>query len=132
LRDPEGARTETERFIAGFIRPYGVDRPATPIFADTIERLAASPQPKPQAMPLLAPGAWPIILVVSGVAAVVDWLRRRPLKPVSRALEKAGHRTRKSVRRTVAIASERAKRRARLAGKRWQKSVVKPLRARRS
>ena len=132
LRDPAGARAETERFIAGFIRPHGVDRPATPIFADTIERLAASPQPVPQTIPRWAPAAWPVILGASAVAAIVDWARRRPFKPVRRALEKVSHRTRKTVVRSAAIASERMKRRAKLAGKRWQKSVVKPLRARRS
>jgi hypothetical protein len=131
LRDPEGSRAETERFIAGFIRPHGVDRPATPIFADAIERLAASPQPVPQAMPRWAPAAWPVILGASAVAAIVDWARRRPFKPVRRALEKVSHRTRKTIVRSAAIASERMKRRAKLAGKRWQKSVVKPIRARR-
>ena len=131
LRDPEGARTETERFIAGFIRPHGVDRPATPIFADAIERLAASLRPAPQAMPVWAPAVWPVIVSTSVMAAVVDWARRRPFKPVRRVIEKAAHRTRKTVVRSTAVASKRMKRRAKLVGKRWQKSVVKPLRARR-
>jgi hypothetical protein len=132
LGDPEGARTEIERFVANFIRPHGVDRRATPIFADTIERLAASPQPQPQPTPLWAPVAWPVILIPSAVAAVVDWMRHKPLKPVNRALEKAAHRSRKNVVKTAAIARERIKRRAKLVGKQWQKSVVKPLRTRRS
>ncbi len=131
LRDPEAARAEAERFISGFIRPHGIDRPATPIFADTIERFAASPKPTPRSIPSWGPVLWPAILSVSAVAGVVDWARRRPFKPTRRALEKASHRTRKAVSRTVAIARERMKRRAKLAGKRWQKSVVKPLRARR-
>ena len=132
LRDPESARAETERFIASFIRPHGVERPATPIFADTIERFAASPQPRAQAMPVWGPAAWPLILTTSGAAAIVDWARRRPLKPARRALEKGVHRVRKTVGRSAAIARERVKRRAKLAAKQWQKSVVKPLRARRS
>jgi hypothetical protein len=82
-------------------------------------------------MPVWAPAVWPAILSVSAVAAVVDWARRRPFKPTRRAIEKASYRTRKAVVRTVSIARERMKRRAKLAGKRWQKSVVKPLRARR-
>jgi hypothetical protein len=131
LRDPAAARAESERFISSFIRPHGVDRPATPIFVDTVERFAASPTPAPRSMPVWAPAVWPVILSLSAVAAVVDWARRRPFKPTRRAIEKASHRTRKAASRTVAIARERMKRRAKLAGKRWQKSVVKPLRARR-
>ena len=131
LHDPEGARFETERFLANFIRPHGVDRPATPIFAEAIERLAASPPPPPQAMPWWAMAAWPVILSASAVAAVVDWARRRPFKPVRRALEKGTYRARKAMVRSAAIARERIIRRAKLAGKRWQKSVVKPLKARR-
>jgi hypothetical protein len=132
LHDSEGARLETERFLASFIRPHGVDRPATPIFADAVERLAASPQSPAQTMPWWAPAAWPAILGASAVAAVVDWARRRPFRPVRRAFDKAAHRARKTVVRSAVIARERMKRRAKLAGKRWQKSVVKPMRARRS
>lgn len=75
---------------------------------------------------------WPPILTASAVAALVDWLRHKPLKPAHRALEKAAHRSKKTVVRTLAVARERVKRRAKLAGKQWQKSVVKPLRTRRS
>jgi hypothetical protein len=132
LGDPERALAEIKRFIASFIRPHGVDRRATPIFADTIERLAASPRPQPQVTPPWAPLVWPPMLTASAVAAVVDWLRHKPLKPLNRALERAAHRSKKNVVRTVAIARERIKRRAKLVGKQWQKSVVKPLRARRS
>jgi hypothetical protein len=28
------------RFVASFVRPHGLDRPATPIFADAVEQLA--------------------------------------------------------------------------------------------
>ena len=124
LGDPEGALVEIERFIASFIRPHGVDRRATPIFADTIERLAASPRPQPRATALWAPVVWPVILTASAVAAVVDWLRHKPLKPLNRALERAA----KKLVRTAAIARERIRRRAKLAGKQWQKAVVKSLR----
>lgn len=131
LQDPEAARAEAHRFIATFIRPHGVDRPATPIFADTVERFAASPKPSPQSTSWWAPALWPVIMSISAVAAFVDWARRRPFKPTRRAIEKASYRARKAVVRSVAIARERMKRRAKLAGKRWQKSVVKPMRARR-
>jgi hypothetical protein len=129
LRNPEDARAEAERFIASFIRPHGVDRPATPIFVETVERFAAAPRPTARAMPWWAPALWPAILSISAVAAVVDWGRRRPFKPTRRAIEKISHRTKKAVVRSAAVARERMKRRAKLAGKRWQKSVVKPIRA---
>ena len=106
LGDPKGARAETERFIAGFIRPHGVERPATPIFADAVEGLAGSRPPAPRAMPAWAPAAWPVILSASIVAAVVDWARRRPFKPMRRALEKAAHRARKTI---VRVGSDRSR-----------------------
>lgn len=37
---------DVEGFVASFIRPHGLDRPAAPILADAIERLAAQP-PRP-------------------------------------------------------------------------------------
>ncbi len=45
LRDPAGARAETERFVRAFVRPHGLDRACTPLVADAIERLAAAPAP---------------------------------------------------------------------------------------
>ena len=42
LRDLADAHAETERFISHFVRPHGLDRPATPIFVDSVERLAAA------------------------------------------------------------------------------------------
>ena len=43
LRDPEGVATQLHAFVASFIRPHGVDRPCTPIVADTLERFGAEP-----------------------------------------------------------------------------------------
>ncbi len=37
------------RFVASFVRPHGLDRPATPIFADEVERLATLPIAAPVA-----------------------------------------------------------------------------------
>jgi hypothetical protein len=41
LDDPEAGRAEIEDFLRAFVRPHGLDRPATPILADSIEALAA-------------------------------------------------------------------------------------------
>jgi hypothetical protein len=82
LRDPATTRAETERFVAAFIRPHGVERPATPIFVDAVLELAARPAPAPE-----APPAWrflvrPLLLAAGLPALVVDraadpgWLPR--------------------------------------------------------
>ena len=42
LGDPGAAFAETRRFVSSFIRPRGLERPCTPIVADTIEQFAAS------------------------------------------------------------------------------------------
>ena len=47
LADPAGATAETARFVASFVRPHGVDRPCTPIVAETLERFGAAPPPPP-------------------------------------------------------------------------------------
>lgn len=40
LAAPYEMRERAERFVRAFVRPHGLDRPATPIVADAIERLA--------------------------------------------------------------------------------------------
>src|SRR4029079_1348272 len=40
LRDPRATAAQIATFVASFIRPRGVDRPATPIFADAVYQLA--------------------------------------------------------------------------------------------
>jgi hypothetical protein len=51
LADDSAARRRAEAFVASFVRPHGVDRPATPIFVDEVERLAESPAPRPRRTP---------------------------------------------------------------------------------
>ena len=130
LRDPEGARAELQRFIASFVRPHGVDRPATPIFADTIERLAAAPAPAPQSDPVWAYPMRAVVLAGAAFGALGGWVAHpEPLKPIRKRLGKTAGRARKVMGKAAAVASQRLRRRAKMAGKQWQKSVVKPLRA---
>jgi len=73
LERPEAARAELARFVGQFIRPHGVDRPATPILVDALERYAASPRPAPvPARRAAAALVWPLTrvrpLLVSGAA----------------------------------------------------------------
>jgi hypothetical protein len=41
LDDPAGAAAGAEAFLLAFVRPHGLDHPATPIVADAIEAAAA-------------------------------------------------------------------------------------------
>jgi hypothetical protein len=40
LRDPAATRAQTTGFVERFLRPHGLERPATPILADAFEQLA--------------------------------------------------------------------------------------------
>lgn len=132
LRDPEGARAEAQRFIGSFIRPHGLDRPATPIFVDTIERLAAAPAPAPELTPVWSYGVRPVLLAAAVPAGIVGWFARPdPLKPIRRRAEKMSWRARKAVGRSAALATHRARWCTKTVARQWQKSVIKPLRARR-
>ena len=42
-------------FVRMFVRPHGLDVPATPLYVEAIEELAAAPAPEPDGGPLLAP-----------------------------------------------------------------------------
>jgi hypothetical protein len=56
------AEERRRRFLAEFVRPHGIDRPATPIVADAIEAVAALGPAQPQGMPLRH---WPLRLVLA-------------------------------------------------------------------
>jgi hypothetical protein len=128
LRDPEGAREETRRFVSGFVRPHGLERPATPIFVDAIERLAAAPALQPQPAPLWSFAFRPFLLAGALVSVIGVWLRRPdPIRWLGRRAGKVTYRVRKRVGRTVAIARDRVRSSVRFVSKQWRKSVVKPL-----
>jgi hypothetical protein len=42
VEDGDGRAEERAKFIESFLRPHGLDRPATPILADEVERLAGA------------------------------------------------------------------------------------------
>jgi len=131
LLDPDAAFAETQRFIASFIRPHGIDLPATPVFADAVERLAAAAAPRPKGQPWWGYGVRPVVLSGALVGFVGNWLHRPdPLKPVRRHVSRVVRHRRKAIERVAAKASSRTQRRVKLVRKRWQKSVVKPMKAR--
>jgi hypothetical protein len=89
LADPESARAQTQRFVASFVRPHGLDRPATPFVVDAVERLARpAPAPTRPAAATLA-----LRLPLAVLAARLVLLERE--------------RTVKSVRRTARALDER-------------------------
>ncbi len=47
-----GAGTRADAFVREFVRPYGLDTPATPLFVDEVERLAAARPPRVARTPL--------------------------------------------------------------------------------
>jgi hypothetical protein len=138
LQDPAAARAETERFVASFVRPHGVDRPATPIVVETIERLAGEAT-APHRVPAGAFLLRPLILCVAAAAGGVAWvvhpdthkrLRRRSqrlvywlTKHLRRAAGRAADRTRYGVRALAKRASRLPSAQAtvtRAAGRSWK------------
>jgi hypothetical protein len=52
LADPEGATGRAEAFVREFVRPHGLEVPATPIFVREVERLAEGGRLEPKRTPL--------------------------------------------------------------------------------
>jgi hypothetical protein len=136
LRQPDGARAETERFVASFIRPHGLERPATPIFANAIERLGQLPVRHPSPPPVWTYPLRVPLLAAALPQAALTWVDAMN-GPTRKRLRVALHRLRKvaggrggEIRNAVSAGRSGLRRRVRIAGKQWQKSVIKPLRAR--
>jgi hypothetical protein len=78
---------QTRRFVASFVRPCGLDRPATPILADGIEELAALPAPagaRPAAGTYVLRVAFSGLAAATWVAAVARAISRRVEVPRGR------------------------------------------------
>jgi hypothetical protein len=65
MRNPEAALAETRRFVASFIRPHGVERPATPIVVERLEQFGATPAPEPRVQTAADRGMRLLLLPVS-------------------------------------------------------------------
>jgi len=53
LDEDEVGAERRRRFVEAFVRPHGLDRPATPILADAVEELAGIPVERTRRVPLL-------------------------------------------------------------------------------
>jgi len=95
LGHPEATRAELARFVEQFVRPHGLERAATPILADALERYGASPIPRP-------------IRPASVIATALVWpmTRLKPLLLSGSARRRVKvERKRGSVGKTTAVAS---------------------------
>jgi len=72
LRDPQVTRAQIDRFLASFIRPHGIDRRATPVFADAITGLGNAPAPAAERPPAWRFLAWPFLLLATAFAWLGD------------------------------------------------------------
>jgi hypothetical protein len=125
LRDPEAAHAETRRFVASFIRPHGIERPATPIFVDTIERLASAPAPAPRSAPVLAAVWRPVLLALAAPVPLAARLPGLSLAPLRRQWDVFFYRTGKRVTRTVVLTKDRSRRVVRGVAKLWNRSRLR-------
>jgi FkbM family methyltransferase len=62
VRSPGADDERCRRFVQAFVRPHGLDTPATPRLVDALEALAAAPAPAPERAPawstLVRPSLW--------------------------------------------------------------------------
>jgi hypothetical protein len=124
LASPESARAEIDRFIGHFIRPHGVARPATPLFADAVERFGAAPAPRAGHVPLWSYGLRPLVMLGGAVAATATWAQRpQPVTWLGRRIQKQWWSTTKRVVRAVRLTAHRG-------AKQWRRLVPRPLRGR--
>jgi hypothetical protein len=72
LEDRAEDAEQRRRFVESFVRPHGLDRPATPIFADAVEELARTPVEAPARASLLRP------LLAAEAAVAARRLARKP------------------------------------------------------
>ncbi|HEY3092931.1 MAG TPA: hypothetical protein VGJ52_07530, partial [Vicinamibacterales bacterium] len=130
LKDLRGARAETEQFVASFVRPHGVSRPATPIVADAVERLGQRGRAAAVTVPVWAYALRPVLLASGALsAAVAELSRPDPFAPLMKPLRQRMHRGAKASRRLYAITGDRLRRSARRLAKRvrWTVSTGESL-----
>ena len=103
FRDPQAMRVQIDRFVASFIRPHGIERRATPIFADAIVRLGNMPGPAAEQPPAWRFLLWPFLLFVTALAWLGDRLGDgSTLVRLRKRAESAGRRARKRLARAGA------------------------------
>lgn len=84
LKDTASGERSARAFVMDFVRPNGLDQPATPLLADAIEQVGGMPRPRPWRSP-----AW--LLPLRAALYPVAWLLKlaREYKRVSHKRERA-------------------------------------------
>jgi hypothetical protein len=120
LRDEAGSVEETRRFVSWFLRPHGIDRDCTPVFADALERVASSPP-----LPARRPGATRVLAWALLPLATILTRSRVPREERSRPLSRRAHMFRHRAGKAAGRALQHATRRV----QRIRKTVRARLRA---
>ena len=102
------AREQTQRFVASFIRPNGLDRRCTPLVADAIEGLGRRGAQPARETPAWAPLLWPV-LFAGGAYGAIWWLATDPkaIRSIRKKASSRVSRARKSMKREVRIRLDR-------------------------
>jgi hypothetical protein len=103
IANPTAARAGAARFVATFVRPLGVTRPATPLLVDALESLGNAPAQAP-VLRTTSDRVWAAALLP--MAYVARWCPPEAAGkgPVRRAIQSIGPKTRKagqSVRKRI-------------------------------
>ncbi|HEV8262003.1 MAG TPA: hypothetical protein VGQ19_14775 [Burkholderiales bacterium] len=83
-----GATTHNRQFVEQFVRPLGIDRPATMVFVEAVDRMARGPRQKPQATPAWTLTLRPLVYALV-LAGRIPWIERLYWNPVKRRERKA-------------------------------------------
>ena len=88
-----GGDPKAERFVSGFVRPFGRDQAATPRFVDAVEEVGARPAPAPERRGAVTTAA---LLALAPMAALL-WLqlRTQPWRKRTRNRLRKGYERRK-------------------------------------
>jgi hypothetical protein len=112
LESPAEAKAVTDRFVASFIRPRGIDRPSTPMVADELEaaaRLVPGAPKRSGATRLSRLALEGCVLALTRSGGGRAWRARTSASRYRRA-RKAVRRARRRARRSVAGRARRAQR----------------------
>jgi len=112
LSDPETVGEELSRFVGSFVRPNGLEQPATPLAADVIEGAAHLPvAPRSSdGRPVRQAVLWAIGTTLSEVSGKHRGKTRRALsKRLRKPARRARRRARRALRRALAEGARRAR-----------------------
>jgi hypothetical protein len=104
LADPSAATVRNRRFVEAFVRPRGLDFPATPIFVEAIETMAAGAPPPAVGTPLDGWLARPLLyplLWFRELRSDVRLFRKRTRRNVRRGLHQSKRGLRQAIKRVV-------------------------------